>query len=1098
MPAQTCTRMLVPDGTPGHGKTNVEEFISANYTPYDGDGSFLVGPTEKTRRVWQVVYELLKKEQEVGVLDVDVSTPSTINGFAAGYIDRDNEVCVGLQTDAPLKRSIKPKGGWRCVEAALQEYGFATDAAVKEVYTKHVRTHNVAVFATYTEEMRACRSSHLLTGLPDAYARGRIIGDYRRVALYGVNHLIRCKQEDHRHYSGKSDEEHMRTREEIVMQIAALEDLKAMALRYGHDISGPAKCLGEAVQWTYFAYLGAVKDQDGAAMSFGRPDAFLDIYAERDLAAGLLTEEGVQELIDQLVIKMRIVRHLRTAAYNELFSGDPTWVTTCLAGMCERPDGSLRHMVTRTSYRFLHTLRNLGCSPEPNITVLWSTQLPQPFKHFATQISIDTSSIQYENDDLMRPRFGSDYAIACCVSAMKLGSHLQFFGARCNMPKLLLCVINGGRDEISGKQVIPFLADLPPLKVPLEYDQVMARFLQAQRWMAEVYVNTMNCIHYCHDRYNYEALEMALHDTNAHRFMAFGIAGLSVVADSLSAIKHASVTPVRDARGTTVGFARQGSFPCFGNDDDRVDGIAAFITDHFHKELKRTPAYRGAQHTLSLLTITSNVVYGKATGATPCGRLLGEPFAPGANPLHGRDASGALASLSSVAKLPYDACLDGISNTFSMVPSLIGPPAKRQDHLAILLDGYFQKNGHHININVFSRETLLDAMERPHLYPQLTIRVSGYAVHFVKLNREQQRDVLHRTMHGLPPATTLQEEDAKEASAVTPTPSPPSSERTPTPTSSPTSSLGNASFPPPADSDVSCRDIEDLSQHVAAMEACGTVGVVHSIETLSTCDGPGMRVLIFLQGCLKRCSYCHNPDMQPRAKDGTLHLTVADAAALIKRYRVWLRPNRGGVTISGGEPLLQPKYVAAVFAKARALGVTTCLDTAVHGSQSDWDVVLPHTDIVMLCLKGMAPDSYRRVAGVSGLHTAQEFAHCASARGVEVVLRWVLLAGVTDTEAELAALADFALSLPTFQYVELLPFHQLGKPKYEKLNKEYALADVPSYSLPQAQQVMDFLVGEKGVACHLLGDTASPGESSTPDSGDGPSPLLRLESLSIS
>eukprot|EP00667_Euglena_gracilis_P000549 EG_transcript_549 len=1066
-----CPRVPVPAGTPGHAKTDVEGFVRAHYSPYEGDGAFLVGPTERTRRVWQVVFELLKKEQEVGVLDVDVSTPSAIDAFAPGYIDRDSEVCVGLQTDAPLKRSIKPKGGWRCVEAALQEYGFAADAAVKEVFTKHVRTHNAAVFAAYTEEMRACRSSHLLTGLPDAYARGRIIGDYRRVALYGVDPLVRCKKEDYRHYSGKSDEESMRTREEIALQIGALEELKAMALRYGHDIGGPARGLREAVQWTYFAYLAAVKDQDGAAMSFGRPDAFLDIYAERDLAAGVLTEEDVQELIDQLVIKMRVVRHLRPAAYNELFSGDPTWVTTCLGGMCEQPDGSLRHMVTKTAFRFLHTLRNLGCSPEPNLTVLWSSRLPLAFKRFAAQVSIDTSSIQYENDDLMRPRFGSDYAIACCVSAMKLGSHMQFFGARCNMPKLLLYVLNGGRDEISGKLVIPALADLPPLKVPLEYDEVLTRFRQAQRWLAERYVNTMNCIHYCHDRYNYEALEMALHDSDVHRLMAFGVAGLSVVADSLSAIRHASVTPVRDARGITVGFARQGDFPCFGNDDDRVDSIAAFVTTNFFEELKRTPAYRGAQHTLSLLTITSNVVYGKATGATPCGRLLGEPFAPGANPLHGRDVSGALASLASVAKLSYDACLDGISNTFSMVPNLLGPPAVRQDNLAIMLDGYFQKNGHHINVNVLSRETLLDAMDRPHLYPQLTIRVSGYAVHFVKLSREQQQDVLRRTMHGLPPAgSSPAPAPGRPAGAVGPAPSPPASDGAVSPTSSPTSSLGNACFTPPPDCDGDCGDVEDLPRPLDAAEACGAVGVVHSIETLSTCDGPGMRVLIFLQGCLKRCQYCHNPDMQPRAKAGTLYLTAAAAAALVQRYRVWLRPNQGGVTLSGGEPLLQPRYVAAVFAKVRALGLTTCLDTAAHGSRSDWDLVLPHTDTVLLCLKGMTPNSYRRVAGVAGLDAAMEFARCAAARGVAVVLRWVLLAGVTDTEAELAALAAFARTLPTFRYVELLPFHQLGQHKYEKLNKEYPLADAPSYGLAEAHRVADLLAGQEGVECRLMGD----------------------------
>ena len=742
-------KLHLPSGTPGAVLVDTEAFIKKEFTPYDGEADFLAGPTDRSLKIWEKCMELLTKEQKVGVIDVDIHTPSTINGFEPGYIDKENEVVVGLQADSLLKRTIKPKGGWRTVEGALKSYGFDFDPAIKEIYTKHVRTHNTAVFSAYTADMRAARSNHLLTGLPDAYARGRIIGDYRRIALYGVDYLIQAKQADFKFYSKHSDEASIQLRAEITQQIDGLKELVAMGMRHGFNMSKPATNFREACQWVYFGYLGAIKDQDGAAMSVGRIDAFLDVFAERDLAAGV-TESEIQEVVDDMVMKMRVVRHLRTPAYNELFSGDPTWVTCSIGGSFEKKDGSMQHMVTKTTFRFLQTLRNLGCSPEPNLTVLWANCMPKAFKEFASQISIDTSSIQYENDDLMRPRFGSDYGIACCVSAMQIGKHMQYFGARCNLPKLLLYVLNGGRDEITGKLVIPFLAELPAVQEPLVFEEIFGRYVKAQEWLAELYVNTMNVIHYSHDLYNYEGLELALHDTNVHRLMAFGVAGISVLADSMSAIKYAEVTPVRNEHGITTDFQIKGEFPMYGNDDDRVDDFAVWALKSFHTELSKTPSYRNAQHTLSVLTITSNVVYGKATGSTPCGRKMGAPFGPGANPLHGRDCTGALASLSTVAKLPYNACLDGISNTFSMVPTLLGRrehTGSRKTNLSTLIDGYFGKNAHHLNVNVLNRDMLLDAQVHPEKYPQLTIRVSGYAVHFVKLTREQQEDVLARTMH---------------------------------------------------------------------------------------------------------------------------------------------------------------------------------------------------------------------------------------------------------------------------------------------------------------------------------------------------------------
>eukprot|EP00475_Leptophrys_vorax_P019169 TRINITY_DN2618_c0_g1_i4.p1 TRINITY_DN2618_c0_g1~~TRINITY_DN2618_c0_g1_i4.p1 ORF type:complete len:645 (-),score=41.55 TRINITY_DN2618_c0_g1_i4:205-2139(-) len=640
---------------------------------------------------------------------------------------------------------IKPKGGWRMVEAALESYGYPVDDKVKEVFTKYVKTHNAGVFDAYTPEMQLARHEGILTGLPDAYGRGRIIGDYRRVALYGVDALVAAKEADKAALGPEMTEDVILLREEVSEQIRALQELKQMAASYGYDIGGPATNAREAVQWLYFGYLAAIKEQDGAAMSLGRVDAFLDVFIERDLQAGVLTEQAAQELIDDLVIKLRLVRHLRTPDYNNLFAGDPTWVTAVIGGLTSA-DG--RHMVTKTAYRILHTLSNLGPAPEPNMTVLWSPKLPEPFKRFCAKLSLDLSSIQYENDDLMRPLFGNDTAIACCVSAMAVGKHMQYFGARCNLPKLLLYALNGGRDEITGVQVAPVTEPVAADDAPLQFEDVMARYETAMEWLAGLYVNTMNVIHFMHDKYNYERVQMALHDTHVERLVAFGVAGLSVAADSLSAIKHAQVTPIRDERGIITDFKVDGSFPTFGNDREEVDALAAWLVNTFNAKLKEHKAYRGAAHTLSVLTITSNVVYGKHTGNTPDGRKMGQPFAPGANPMHGRDVEGALASLNSVAKLPYESCLDGISNTFTMVPAALGKDdATRTSNMVRILDGYFRKGAFHLNVNALNRETLLDAMEHPEQYPQLTIRVSGYAVHFTRLTRDQQLDVISRTFH---------------------------------------------------------------------------------------------------------------------------------------------------------------------------------------------------------------------------------------------------------------------------------------------------------------------------------------------------------------
>ena len=722
---------------------NVRDFIQHNYTPYTGDDSFLVGATERTKELWNEVLELYKKERENGgVLDADTKTPSAVNAYNAGYIKKELEQIVGLQTDAPLKRAIMPAGGIRIVEKSAEAYGLKVDPETEYIYHTLRKTHNDGVFQVYTPDIRAARSSHLITGLPDGYGRGRIIGDYRRVALYGVDALIAEKKIELEVLDvDEFTSDVIREREEISDQIKALNDLKAMAAKYGFDISVPAANAKEAIQWLYFGYLGAVKDQNGAAMSIGRTSTFIDIYIERDFANGTLTEDEAQELMDHFVMKLRLVRFLRAPEYNELFSGDPVWVTESIGGM--GVDG--RTLVTKNSFRVLHTLTTLGPAPEPNLTVLWSNNLPEGFKRFTTKISIQTSSIQYENDDLMRPMLGDDYGIACCVSAMKIGKQMQFFGARANLAKALLYAINGGRDENSGKQITTRFE--PITSEYLDYDEVMAKYNVMMDYVAKIYIKALNAIHYMHDKYSYEALEMALHDKDILRTMACGIAGLSVVADSLSAIKYAKVKVIRDESGLAVDYQVEGDFPKYGNDDDRVDQIAVDIVKTFLRKLQKYQTYRGSKHTLSILTITSNVVYGKNTGNTPDGRRAGEPFGPGANPLHGRDTNGSLAVLNTIAKLPYDYSEDGISYTFAITPKALGKEEDdRITNLVNMLDGYFAKTGHHINVNVFDRALLEDAMEHPEKYPQLTIRVSGYAVNFIKLTREQQLDVIHRTI----------------------------------------------------------------------------------------------------------------------------------------------------------------------------------------------------------------------------------------------------------------------------------------------------------------------------------------------------------------
>lgn len=724
-------------------KVNVSDFIKRNYTEYTGDSSFLSGATERTKELMEKFSKLLDKERENGgVLSVDTETVSSLVTYAPGYLDKEKELIVGLQTDSPLRRGVNPFGGMRMAREAAKAYGYELSDKIEDEF-RYKTTHNDGVFRAYTSEMRKARHIALLTGLPDAYGRGRIIGDYRRVALYGMDTLIEFKKADKIALENKDmTEEVIRLREELQKQLNFMEMLKQMAQMYGYDISSPASNAREAIQWLYFAYLAAIKEQNGAAMSLGRTSTFIDIYIERDINRGVLTESGAQELIDDFVMKLRMARHLRTPEYNELFGGDPMWITESIGGMTNEG----KTLVTKNSYRMLNTLYTLGSAPEPNMTVLWSQGLPENFKRFCAEVSEDTDSIQYENDDVMRPIYGDDYAIACCVSAMQVGKQMQFFGARCNLAKLLLLALNGGYDNVYcekiGPQTNPIEGDR------LDYDEVVERYKTYLKWLCRLYVNTMNVIHFMHDKYAYEKIQMALHDTDVHRFMAFGVAGLSVAADSLSAIKYANVKPIRDENGYIVDFETTGDFPKYGNDDDRVDNIAKALLEDTIAELRKTPAYRNAEHTLSALTITSNVVYGKKTGSTPDGRKKGEPFAPGANPMHNREKNGALASLNSVAKMPYLQCRDGISNTFSIVPAALGKTRdERTANLVSILDGYFKNGAHHLNVNVMNREMLVEAYNDPTKYPNLTIRVSGYAVNFHKLSREQQSEVIKRTFH---------------------------------------------------------------------------------------------------------------------------------------------------------------------------------------------------------------------------------------------------------------------------------------------------------------------------------------------------------------
>ncbi len=780
MSTKTTVQSNIPDPYRSFttGKWNeeidVRDFIAKNYSLYTEDESFLEKPTTKTTKVWDTVKNLMQQEfDKGGVLDVDVETPSTITSHKAGYIDKRNESIVGLQTDKPLQRGIKPKGGVRLVAKSLEAIGYTLNPDIFKTFTELVQTHNDAVFEQYlhwedfrTPDGNLLRSEGIITGLPDNYSRGRIIGDYRRVALYGIDKLLEVKKDEEKKICGDyMNQATMHRREYFHKEVKALEDIKVMAECYGFDISRPATHTRECIQWLYFAYLAAVKEQDGAAMSIGRIDAFIDIYAERDLSEGTYSEAEIQQFIDDFVIKLRIVRHVRHPEYDALFAGDPTWVTCSIAGMhiadeefsYQNPDeeevtlrytsDNLQPLVTKTSFRLLHTLTNLGPAPEPNLTVLWADELPEAFKSYASRVAIESSSLQFESDELMRPYHGDDYGIACCVSSMTIGKQMQFFGARCNLPKVLLLVINEGRNELTGDRVVDGVEPLEHRDV-LDYEEVKEKFYGLMDWLAKMYVQTMNIIHYCHDHYHYENSQMALHDAEIHRFMAFGAAGISIIADSLSAMKYAKVKPRYNEKGIATDFDIEGEFPCFGNDDDRVDDIAIEVCQKFIDALKRYPTYKNAEHTLSLLTITSNVVYGKHTGATPDGRKAYEPFAPGANPMHGRDTKGALASLNSVAKLPYTACRDGISNTFSITPNTLGKSMEnRTGNLVSMLDGYFKQGGFHLNVNVLNRETLEDAMKRPWEYPQLTIRVSGYAVHFIKLTEEQQKEVISRTIH---------------------------------------------------------------------------------------------------------------------------------------------------------------------------------------------------------------------------------------------------------------------------------------------------------------------------------------------------------------